>query len=657
MTTASLMVDPKMQLFDNSGLPLSGGLVYTYQAGTLIPKATYQSSTMLAQNTNPVVLDSAGRANIWLDTIDYYYQIKVTDSLGNQIYTVDNVSGIGGSSGITSPALPWVNVNDYNDLSTAIAAIGAAKTTLLITDTQLTNSLTIPLNINLVIIKTGTLSVNPGQTVIINGSFEAGLYQVFSGTGTISFGTSSIKEVNPEWWGTNTSPGTTDMSSAIQKAIDSISSGVIKFSNTSYAITTQLTFKNYQNYIGEGSFSSEIKYTGTDDAIIISNPLNTSTSARIHICDIRFTSSSLGTHRGLLYDTGSSLVTIERCLFNTSCHGIILDQSELINIISCEFQLIGSSNGGGVWLLNGNDKRANNGLAGVATQGFTNRILIQGCHFNGPITSYCIIDDGGISHSFRDNNYNATNIQIRIGYVRGLVIDGGEFEIPNAECIQFTNTTFLLGSALSTTQSACIKNAFIYNTTATPPIGITGANCLISLIVENNEFKTTGNVFSGVSFLSFLDSSGNTQTGAGYTFLQINNKIHNQTESSTKWTASVSNPAIGNGTISSYWRRNGKQIRFSVRLLFGASSTFGSGQYRFEPPFPITTGYPCFGSGRVSLAGTQYIILPYNSTSQYIYMLLNNIVGTNVAHNLPGTFAAGDTIEFDIEYTTNNWVN
>jgi len=49
------------QFFDNNGDPLSGGLLYSYASGTTTPLATYTSSTGLTANTNPIVLDSAGR--------------------------------------------------------------------------------------------------------------------------------------------------------------------------------------------------------------------------------------------------------------------------------------------------------------------------------------------------------------------------------------------------------------------------------------------------------------------------------------------------------------------------------------------------------------------------------------------------------------------
>lgn len=92
-----LMPEPKIQFFGNNGLPLAGGLLYTYKPGSYgIPKATYTDSTGGTYNTNPIALDYAGRASVWLDG---YYAMKLTDVTGATIWTQDNVS-VSGTSGV-----------------------------------------------------------------------------------------------------------------------------------------------------------------------------------------------------------------------------------------------------------------------------------------------------------------------------------------------------------------------------------------------------------------------------------------------------------------------------------------------------------------------------------------------------------------------------
>lgn len=94
---------PVMQFFDDNGDPLSGGKVYTYEAGTTTPLATYTDETGGTANTNPVILDSAGRANIWLATTDLYYW-ELEDADGNQIWTADNIGTVSGTADVSGPA-------------------------------------------------------------------------------------------------------------------------------------------------------------------------------------------------------------------------------------------------------------------------------------------------------------------------------------------------------------------------------------------------------------------------------------------------------------------------------------------------------------------------------------------------------------------------
>jgi len=43
------------QFFSNNGVPLSGGLLYTYAAGTTTPQTTYTTSAGNIAHTNPII--------------------------------------------------------------------------------------------------------------------------------------------------------------------------------------------------------------------------------------------------------------------------------------------------------------------------------------------------------------------------------------------------------------------------------------------------------------------------------------------------------------------------------------------------------------------------------------------------------------------------
>ena len=102
---AVLSPSPKAQFLDASGNPLVGGKVYTYAAGTTTPVATFTTGAGNVPNTNPVILDSRGEANIWYSN-GTSYKVALTDSADALIWTVDNIVTIG--------SLAFQNANAVN---------------------------------------------------------------------------------------------------------------------------------------------------------------------------------------------------------------------------------------------------------------------------------------------------------------------------------------------------------------------------------------------------------------------------------------------------------------------------------------------------------------------------------------------------------------
>ena len=97
----SMLAGAGAQFFTDSGVILSGGLVYTYAAGTTTPQTTYTTSAGNVAHTNPIVLNSAGRVasggEIWLtDAVSYKFVLQTSTAV--TIATYDNVTG--NSSGI-----------------------------------------------------------------------------------------------------------------------------------------------------------------------------------------------------------------------------------------------------------------------------------------------------------------------------------------------------------------------------------------------------------------------------------------------------------------------------------------------------------------------------------------------------------------------------
>lgn len=84
----TLMPAPIQQFLGADGKPLAGAKLYTYQPGTLIPKQTFTDSSGEVANPNPIIADSAGRVQVWLDG-SYYMQLYDFNNVLQ--WSVDNV--------------------------------------------------------------------------------------------------------------------------------------------------------------------------------------------------------------------------------------------------------------------------------------------------------------------------------------------------------------------------------------------------------------------------------------------------------------------------------------------------------------------------------------------------------------------------------------
>jgi len=144
------------QFFDNSGVPLSGGKLYTYAAGTTTPQATYTTSAGSTAHTNPIVMDSAGRVpsggEIWVSSASYKFVLKnSTDVL---IATYDNVSGIGATTVVnyTGNGSTTAYAITGSVLGVYISGVYQNRNTYTVTSNTLTFSEAPPLNTRIEIV-------------------------------------------------------------------------------------------------------------------------------------------------------------------------------------------------------------------------------------------------------------------------------------------------------------------------------------------------------------------------------------------------------------------------------------------------------------------------------------------------------------------------
>lgn len=205
---AVLMPEGRQSFTNSAGQPLVGGKLYTYAAGTSTPKVTYADASGLSPNTNPIILDARGECAVfWFGA----YKVVLTDASDAVIYTQDNIV-----SGDTSLAGLQQQVDDLQEAfddtviwtsgyTTFADAVAAAANRHLMINTPVTvfANTDIAATTSIEVVKAGLITVNPGITLTIRGSFEAGQFQVFTGAGSVVFAQSSRSPSPRIWFGTS----------------------------------------------------------------------------------------------------------------------------------------------------------------------------------------------------------------------------------------------------------------------------------------------------------------------------------------------------------------------------------------------------------------------------------------------------------------------
>ena len=139
LPAASQVPLPRWQPLDNNGKTVPGGKICTYQTGGFSnPQATYTSAAGNVQNSNPIILDSAGRANVWFGNGLTYRVVfqqpgnNFCPGTGATIWTQDGISNAAAlalSTFITTLAGPTgsANVGFLQSGSGAVAETVQAK--------------------------------------------------------------------------------------------------------------------------------------------------------------------------------------------------------------------------------------------------------------------------------------------------------------------------------------------------------------------------------------------------------------------------------------------------------------------------------------------------------------------------------------------------
>jgi len=457
---------------------------------------------------------------------------------------------------------------------------------------------------------------------------------------------------------------TLDLSTAMQAAdtAAAVLGRILYFPAGAYNYSTTIAKNNNTIWVGDGEdegglLGTELYYTGTSDAVQVNNTINQSNNGCYAIHDMAIVCATATTGKAAFADVGSSHVTFRRARFVGNKYGLILDQSELVEVSKCGFASCGT---GGLWLVNGADHTVG------ASGNYTNRITVEKCQFNLASTAgiYGIIDDGGLSHTFRDNNFNGCDVQMRIaGMQGGLVIEGNQMEGSGTCGIQFKSTTLSNAAAVTINQTASVRENYMTGD-ATACVTFE-ASCLKFLELVGNTFNCDSPTIPATAPGSYVNSvvaynNINVGTG-GLPFNNVNVGTHNSSIAAwtPTWTASGTAPAIGDATVLKDYTRNGNAVTLSFSVVFGASSTFGTGVYSFALPCAHVGSAAAIGSAILIDSSTSNIysavvyVGPGASTAQ-IYITASGAT-TPVGAAIPFTWAQSDGIYAQV--TINGDVN
>jgi hypothetical protein len=93
MATGTIIPSPIFTGIDTNGDPVNGGKLHTYVAGTTTAQTTYSDVNLTVANANPVVLDSAGRATVFVSGGSSFKYV-LTDSDDVTLWTADNIGAV-----------------------------------------------------------------------------------------------------------------------------------------------------------------------------------------------------------------------------------------------------------------------------------------------------------------------------------------------------------------------------------------------------------------------------------------------------------------------------------------------------------------------------------------------------------------------------------
>ena len=172
----------------HSGEPLASGQVYFYETDGTTAKTIWNDANKSSTASNPVTLDSNGKAEIFGDGT---YTVLIKTSAGSTIQTLENQYFFPNSGTVTTSEIDASSFGAATNatISTAITSASGEDRTVYLNpgNWAISDNLTIPSNINLKFLMGAYVTVANTKTLTIQGTVEGPNYNIFRGDGTVTY--------------------------------------------------------------------------------------------------------------------------------------------------------------------------------------------------------------------------------------------------------------------------------------------------------------------------------------------------------------------------------------------------------------------------------------------------------------------------------------
>lgn len=417
----------------------------------------------------------------------------VREEIGKRILEVEGLIAKPGIRG----GFEVDDVRSYGTIQNAVNAVPSASSkTIYITNTQtIAANLTIPSNISVVVLKGGSFSISSGVTLTINGAFQAGIFQVFSGAGSVA----GLRYAVPEWWGID---GTDDYVQ-MQAAANALTNGGILQLEGAYNVgagdvillaNTWVRGRGLGKTVITGRGAGEYTFYSTDkDNIQLTGFKHTGASlynisggSTITLCDLYVDCTGISTANGVTA-RGVAHLTVDRSTFLNVYNAVYLDSkptgapgtyTTFAKVTNCHFEMT-------EWLS------AHSYPTGVYVF-YANGTIVSGCTFKNIYPGSVVADRQGYGVYEGDGLCDSVQVSncrfIAPGSVmaNGVLFSSGDSGIVNG-CV-FDGDFRAIDGGMKNTVIAnnTFKNAYV---STQRHAAYTGFN---SLLVKGNIFLDAG---------------------------------------------------------------------------------------------------------------------------------------------------------------------